>query len=42
MEIIAEESKVLVKDTPQTHIIMNGETLEHVDSFKYLKMGKVQ
>ena len=39
MEISAEKSKVLVnsnKDTPQTHIIMNGETLEQVDSFKYL------
>ena len=39
MEISAEKSKVLVnsnKDTPQTHIIVNGETLEQVDSFKYL------
>ena len=38
-EISAEKSKVLVnsnKDTPQTHIIMNGETLEHEDSIKYL------
>ena len=33
MEISAEKSKVLVnsnKDTPQTYIIMNGETLEQV------------
>ena len=39
MEISAEKSKVLVnsnKDTPQTHIITNGETLEQVDSFEYL------
>ena len=39
MEISAEKSKVLVKsnkDTPQTHIIINGETLEPIDSFKYL------
>ena len=47
MEISTEKSKVLVnsnKDTPQAHITMNGETLEQVDSFKYLslKMGKVQ
>ena len=36
IEISAEKSKVLVnsnKDTPQTHIIMNVETLEQVDSF---------
>ena len=39
MEISAEKSKVLVnsnKDTPQAHITMNGETLEQVDSFRYL------
>ena len=39
MEISAEKSKVLVnsdKDTPQAHILMNGETLEQVDSFEYL------
>ena len=39
MEISTEKSKVLVnsnKDTPQTHITMNGKTLEKVDSFKYL------
>ena len=24
------------KDTPKTNIIMNGETLEQVDNFKYL------
>ena len=39
MEISAEKSKGLVnsnKDTPQTHIIMHGETLKQVDSFKYL------
>ena len=39
MEISAEKSKVLInsnKDTPQAHILMNGETLEQVDSFEYL------
>ena len=38
MEVSSEKSKVMVNslDAPPINIIMNGETLEEVDAFKYL------